>query len=73
MISYADDTVAPYSLGTVATYSCNVGYELVGDVTRTCEEGPGSSGGFGGEQPSCQRMCCFLSNLYTNIFLVLYI
>ena len=34
----------------IATYSCNTGYSLVGDSTRTCQ----SSGFWSGNAPICQ-------------------
>ena len=58
MITYSADMTAPYSVGTVATYTCNSGYELstTGDEMRTCmDNGDGSGGSFGGSAPTCQR------------------
>ena len=58
MISYSTDMTAPYSVGTVATYTCNSGYELstTGDEMRTCmDNGDGSGGTFGGTAPTCKR------------------
>ena len=40
------------SLGQAATYSCNTGYNLVGDSTRTCE----AAGLWSGSAPTCQGM-----------------
>ena len=57
MISYSTDMTAPYSVGAVATYSCNSGYELstTGDEMRTCmDNGDGSGGSFGGSAPTCK-------------------
>ena len=34
-----------------ATYSCNSGFELVGEATRTCQ----ANGQWSGEEPQCQR------------------
>ena len=36
--------------GTVATYSCNAGYRLLGNADRPC----GSTGVWSGEAPTCQ-------------------
>ena len=35
-----------------ATYSCNTGYNLVGDSTRTCQ----AAGNWSGSAPACQGM-----------------
>ena len=37
--------------GSTATYSCNVGYDLMGDSSRTC----GGTGMWTGSEPVCQR------------------
>lgn len=49
MISYTSGTL----LGSIATYSCNLGYVLIGDdAVRTCD----SNGQWSGNQPTgCQR------------------
>ena len=38
------------TLGQTATYSCNRGYNLVGDSTRTCQ----ATGAWSGSAPTCQ-------------------
>ena len=38
------------TLGQTATYSCNTGYTLVGDRTRTCQ----ATGEWSGSAPTCQ-------------------
>ena len=39
----------------VATYQCNTGYALVGDMMRTCTgDGSSTMGAFTGEQPTCE-------------------
>ena len=49
-----------------ATYECDEGFELVGNVTRTCE----ATGNWSGEEPVCERKTvnkayCIVSYLYT--------
>ena len=59
---------APYSVGTVAAYICNSGYELSGDEMRTCvDNGDGSGGSFRGMAPTCQCKCA-ICNLNTYKF-----
>ncbi len=61
MISYSPDNTPDYNIGTVASYSCNQGYELVRNlssrsVVRTClDAGDGSGGTFTGQDPTCKR------------------
>ena len=38
------------TFGQTATYSCNTGYNLVGDSTRTCQ----AEGSWSGSAPTCQ-------------------
>ena len=40
------------TVGRNATYSCNTGYNLVGDSTRTCQ----ATGNWSGNAPTCQGM-----------------
>ena len=40
------------TFGETATYSCNTGYNLVGDNTRTCQ----ADGMWSGSEPTCQSM-----------------
>ena len=40
------------TFGQTATYSCNTGYNLVGDSTRTCQ----ATGVWSGSAPTCQGM-----------------
>ena len=46
-----DATVRDF--GSVATYSCNDGFALNGEATRTCGDGEWT-----GEAPTCERMIC---------------
>ncbi len=65
MISYAPDMMDNYSAGTVATYTCDDGFELVpgvGNSMRTClpvEQMPdaASRSEFDGAEPSCECKC----------------
>ena len=43
-----------YGLGSVATYSCNLDYALVGQTTRVCQPIFGNTGIWDGSQPTCQ-------------------
>ena len=40
--------------GTTATYSCNNGFDLMGNEMRTCQN-VGGSGAWSGSDPTCQR------------------
>ena len=59
MISYSSDGMfggPDHPLGTVATYTCNEGFDLVGDDVRVCEAvGNGVMGMFSGSSPICNR------------------
>ena len=44
------DHTAGTSLGQTTIYSCNTGYNLVGDSTRTCN----ATGIWSGNAPTCQ-------------------
>ena len=50
-ITYSPQTTPQYDLNTVATYSCNSGYYLVGSMTRICAEDLG--GTWSNETPMC--------------------
>ena len=60
------------TFGQTATYTCNTGYNLVGDSTRTCE----ATGEWSGSAPTCEGMLLqlisFLSYLctYTQMTLI---
>ena len=55
----ADQTI----LRSVATFSCNANFVLVGDATRTCE-----STGWSGNNPSCGK-----SKIYTDVECIIFI
>ena len=59
-VSYAQsDLTLEFGVGTVATYSCNEGYQLItetGDEMRFCVDGGDGNGGvFDGAEPRCER------------------
>ena len=67
-ISYVQSDLTPdFGVGTVATYSCLDGYQLItnpGDEMRTCVDGGDGNGGvFEGAEPRCER-----KTSYFNIF-----
>ena len=43
-------TISGPTLGSVATYSCDTGYDLIGDMERVCQD----NGTWSGNQPVCQ-------------------
>ncbi len=56
MISYSPDNTPDYTIGTVATYSCNQGYYLTdGFTTKVCREVVRSPAMFDGPTPICER------------------
>ena len=46
------------TVGQTANYTCNTGYDLVGNSTRMCE----ATGMWSGSEPTCQRMLLFAMN-----------
>ena len=46
------DLTSGRTFGQTATYSCNAGYNLVGDSSRTCQ----AAGNWSGSTPTCQGM-----------------
>ena len=46
------NNTAGTTFGQTATYSCDLGYNLVGDSTRTCQ----ANGVWSGNEPACERM-----------------
>ena len=54
-IIYAPDDMADFDIGTVATYECNPGFNLIGDITRDCVEVDVNTAEFNREAPVCTR------------------
>ena len=50
------------TFGQTATYSCNAGYILVGDSTRTCQP----TGVWSGSAPTCQGMLLLKLNYISS-------
>ena len=48
LVSHTNGT----TFGSMATYSCNNGYNLIGNVSRTC----GAEGEWTGSEPMCESM-----------------
>ena len=54
LITFSPDTTSPFDFGTTASYSCNQGSYLVGNVARTCGgDGSGVAGTWSGSTPVC--------------------
>ncbi len=51
-------------VGAIATYSCNSGYGLVGQASRTCVSGGGTTGTWSGSQPTCEGKNSTLHSLH---------
>lgn len=49
------------TFGQAAIYSCDAGYNLVGNRTRTCQ----ATGVWSGSEPTCQRM--FVQHLVSHV------
>ena len=58
MIAYSSDTTSPFDFETTATFTCNEGFFIEGEPTRSCA-GDGSSinGMWNGASPFCAGMC----------------
>ena len=64
MVTYSTSGDPP-SVGTMATYSCDTGYDLTGDEMRTCVEGSGWTGSL----PVCNSQCTMLLFSVSYIYL----
>ena len=56
------DLTSGTTFGQTATYSCNTGYNLVGDSTRTCQ----TVGNWSGSRPTCEGMLLYLDMLLSK-------
>ena len=61
-------TTTGTTFGQNATYSCNTGYNLMGDSTRTCQ----ATGNWSGSAPTCERMF-LLSEHHLSITYMIYL
>ena len=52
------------TFGQTATYSCNTGYNLVGDSTRTCQ----ATGVWSGSAPTCEGMLLKGNSTISNVY-----
>ena len=57
MVTFTDTSV-----GDTATYTCNSGFELIGDATTTCTQVDANSALFTPAQPFCRREHCVKIN-----------
>ena len=62
VITYSPDTVADFDQGTVATYTCNQGFNLQGESQKTCL----TNGTFSGTAPICTMIREYLGQCYKN-------
>ena len=60
MVSSFVDTTAEFEIMTIAIHTCNAGFALVGDVTRTCadDDQADTVGVWSGSPPYCDRKNC---------------
>ncbi len=66
VISYFPDNIPDYDVGTTATYMCEDGFSLSGDVTRDCQ----SDRTFSGMEPICSSIREFYLILILCIFTI---
>ena len=55
-------TFAGTSVGNTATYSCDSGFELIGDAITTCTLVDGNFAAFSPQPPLCRREYCVHNN-----------
>ena len=54
------------SVGDAATYTCNLGFELIGNAPTTCTQVDVNSATFSPASPVCQRECCVITSITTR-------
>ena len=70
MIKYAANTASEFEIGTVATYLCDAGFALVGNMNRTCVDDNQEDvvGLWSENAPACERKFFLLIILLLSIF-----
>ena len=63
---FGDVSLTGNSIGDVATYVCDPGFELVGQPTRTCEQLNPQTADWSGEEPVCRRTYAFSLIIFTH-------
>ena len=53
------------TFGQAAIYSCNTGYNLVGNSTRTCQ----ATGEWSGSVPTCEGMLLMGDSTISNVYI----
>ncbi len=73
MITYSPDNTFPYAYQTMATYSCVLGYGIIGQtMARTCIESALGGGEWSdGADPTCQGKCWHCCDKTQNSVFVL--
>ena len=54
------------SVGDTATYTCNSGFELIGNASTTCTQVDVNSAAFSPAAPVCRRECSVIMNITTK-------
>ena len=70
MIKYAANTTSEFEIGTVATYLCDAGFALVGNMNRTCVDDNQADivGVWSESAPTCECKDFLLIVLFHSIF-----
>ena len=62
-----------YAFNVEATYSCDTGFSLVDNNTRTCTgDGSSTTGSFNGEAPTCEGELMKTLNCIYTLFIIIY-